>query len=69
MRKIGIGIVMLLLVGGAIIWSQDKDRRACEDRAVAAAVDWYPASDYPDTNERAQLQEDYKQRYITNECH
>jgi len=57
-------VVVILVLVGLYFYDKRNDRRDCEDRAVAAAVDTYPPSQYPDTTQREGLQTTYKNRYL-----
>lgn len=61
-------IIVTVIILGIVWWQNNQSRSDCEDRALIAATDTYPIDEYPDTNKRAQLQEQYERRYISQNC-
>lgn len=65
--KVVVGVAIVVLgIGGLFLWDKSQKNKECEDRALAASVDTYPISEYPNTDQRAALQEDYERRYMSN---
>lgn len=61
-------VVAAILVLVAAGLSRQHSHNQCVNRAVAAAVDTYGIQQYPNTAVRSQLQDQYKNKYIAQNC-
>lgn len=55
--------VIVVIVGGLYILDQKWKLDNCREMALAAAVDEFPISEYPNAGEREILQGDYRREY------
>lgn len=61
-------VIGVIVIGGLYLFQQRQERKECEARANAAAVETYDMSSYPNTAQRGQLQAQYEQSYINSSC-
>jgi hypothetical protein len=57
-------IIGILIWGGLTLYDRHQAKRDCDYRALAAAIDQYPLSEYPDTQQRDVLQQAYEDKYL-----
>lgn len=62
--KISYILVAAAFVLGVFWYLNHSKTKSCEDKALAASVEEVTRHDFPDTNERAAAQGEYKKRYI-----
>lgn len=63
MNVITYAIIGVFILGGLWFFDKKQSTNECNDRALAAAIDTYPISEYPDANERDILQKGYIEKY------
>ena len=64
-KKIVSWVVIIVVVFVALLLLDKKqDRKDCEAMALKASVETYPFEEYPNINQRTQLQKAYEQHYL-----